>query len=112
MSRVFSALTGSNVARTATAEDARDDAGFVVGAEEPPFVEIGGPAGPVFSAAPAKAKPEPTFPRIAAPAPPPLVIESATSILSVRFHDVAPRVSGAPTAPTADSSRCTSPTTR
>ena len=83
MSRVFSAMTGSTLARTAAAEEARgDDEQFVVGAEEPPFVEVGGPGGPVFSAAP---KPEPArpFPRIAEP--------SNTAVLSVRFHDAAPR---------------------
>lgn len=101
MSRVFSAMTGTNLARAVVVEDAPGpDDGFVVGAESPPFVEIGGPSGPIFSAPKAEAKkPEPAraFPRIAAPAPvapapAPLLEPSGTSFLSVRFHDAAPRV--------------------
>lgn len=80
MSLVYSAMTGTGSARPAVvAEVSRHDEEFVAGAEDAPFVEIGGPGGPVFSASPAKAvsvaevkpKPEPprAFPRIASPAP-------------------------------------------
>ncbi len=122
MSRVFSAMTGTGSPRSAVAvEVEREDEEFVEGAEEPPFVEIGGPGGPVFSAAPAKAAvtvpvtapeaklkqdPPRAFPRIAAPAPIPAAVVTAplvaapgpevpaTSYLSVRFHDAAPRPVG------------------
>ncbi|HEY1189780.1 MAG TPA: hypothetical protein VGE74_19180 [Gemmata sp.] len=100
MSRVFSAMTGTNLARAVVIEEpAAPDDGFVVGAESPPFVEIGGPGGPIFSTAPPKPeakKPEArAFPRIAAPtaAPPaPLSEPPGAAFLSVRFHDTAPRV--------------------
>lgn len=99
MSRVFSAMTGTNLARAVVVGEApAPDDGFVVGAEGPPFVEIGGPSGPIFSAPKAEAKkPEAprAFPRIAAPAPvapAPLIEPSGASFLSVRFHDAAPRV--------------------
>lgn len=108
MSRVFSAMTGTNLARAITIEEPAPDDGFVVGSESAPFVEIGGPSGPIFSAAPAKPvvaekKPEPVraFPRIAAPvappAPVPAVTAEAPAVLSVRFHDAAPRVAPRPT---------------
>jgi Mrp family chromosome partitioning ATPase len=112
MSRVYSALTGALRPAGAALLDAPDD-GVWENSEEPvaespispiaaPFIEIGGPGGPVFSpslgAPPAKppvaaprseVKPQPqpkvdeptrTFPRLAPPA--------ATAHLSVRFHDV------------------------
>ncbi len=98
MSRVFSALTGSNLARSVTVEKPNaDDEQFVVGAEEPPFVEIGGPGGPVFSNAAPRPEAKKTFPRIATPVvPPPTVVvdPSGTAYLSVRFHDAAPRIAG------------------
>ncbi|MBP3956147.1 hypothetical protein J8F10_12725 [Gemmata sp. G18] len=112
MSRVFSALTGSNLARSIASEEPHmDDELFVVGAEDAPFVEIGGPGGPVFSGAPKPEVKRPeavrSFPRIATPAPipapippapapipAPVVETSAASFLSVRFHDTAPRVTG------------------
>ncbi|MDY3551601.1 hypothetical protein R5W24_000679 [Gemmata sp. JC717] len=102
MSRVFSAMTGTNLARAISIEEpAGPDDAFVVGSESPPFVEIGGPSGPIFSA-PHKPvveakKPEPrAFPRIAAPAPAPAAPAVAAdaapaALLSVRFHDAAPR---------------------
>lgn len=98
MSRVFSALTGSNLARSAVVEERdADDERFVAGAEDAPFVEIGGPGGPVFSGASKpeakKAEPARSFPRIATPVPA-VVIEPGTPILSVRFHDAAPKVVG------------------
>jgi Mrp family chromosome partitioning ATPase len=79
---------------------------FVVDAENAPFVEIGGPTGPVFSASPqnaageVKARPDSTsrFPRIAAPTPaaalphgaslPKAPVDTA-AYLSVRFHNAA-----------------------
>lgn len=113
MSRVFSAMTGTGSTRPAAviAEESPEDDRFVADYEDAPFVEIGGPTGPVFSAAPSKVEAKPkadprAFPRIAAPAPvAPVPIPApavtpfgteaapaATSFLSVRFHDVAPRV--------------------
>lgn len=113
MSRVFSAMTGTGSARPAAVvvEQPRNEAEeFVIEAEETPFVEIGGPTGPVYSAAPQKPAPplevkpksEPAraFPRIAAPTPVPAAptpFGSETpgpAYLSVRFHDVLPRSSG------------------
>lgn len=111
MSRVFSAMTGTGSTRSAVvAEEPRADEEFVAELEDAPFVEIGGPAGPVFSAAPkptaeVKAKGEPrAFPRIAAPTPaapgPAAVLPfgaeapSAAPYLSVQFHDVVPRPLG------------------
>ena len=123
MSRVFSAMTGTGGARPAAVAveeppvDADGDESFVVEADDAPFVEVGGPAGPVFSAAPAKppearvrtdAAPARAFPRIAAPVPPPRAevfgpaprVEhapapaDAPSYLSVRVHDTAPRTAG------------------
>ena len=109
MSRVFSALTGATRPAGAAVLDPPDDGVWenseeVVApshsSEEAPFIEIGGPAGPVYSAGlgslpPIRALGEPgtanrpqpkvdeptrTFPRLV-PAP--------TAYLSVRFHDVA-----------------------
>ena len=120
MSRVFSAMTGTGSTRSVdTVEIDREDEEFVEDTEEPPFVEIGGPGGPVFSAASAKTAPAPVppapeaklkpdsaraFPRIAAPAPTaPIADQAATasaqdapiaSYLSVRFHDASPRPLG------------------
>jgi Mrp family chromosome partitioning ATPase len=122
MSRVFSAMTGTATARSvpgshpAPAVDSETDtdleleealaadARFVAADAGAPFVEIGGPAGPVFSAA--KPKPEPrAFPRIApAPAVPPASAPpaDAPAYLSVKFHDVLARpLSRAPGAPDA-----------
>ena len=112
MSRVFSAMTGAGATRAAVVIDAPIDEEFVAGAEDAPFVEIGGPGGPVFSPAPAKPvvvaeatlEPVRLFPRIAAPAPValapapavvPFGVEApATAYLSVRFHDAVPRPVG------------------
>src|SRR5262245_54243026 len=111
MSRVFSAMTGTGSARPIAVDIPRNDPSdeadetFVVEADDSPFVEIGGPTGTVFSAAPAKlvpevkAKPEAavprSFPRIAAPAPTPVPSPDAP-YLSVHFHDVSPRAPGRP----------------
>jgi Mrp family chromosome partitioning ATPase len=110
MSRVYSALTGAPRPAGAALLDAPDDGAWENSEEtavEPagaaPFIEIGGPGGPIFSPSlgspPPKAqvletkpevKPLPkvdeatrTFPRLV---PPP-----ATAHLSVRFHDIAGR---------------------
>ncbi|MBY0456266.1 MAG: CpsD/CapB family tyrosine-protein kinase [Gemmataceae bacterium] len=93
MSRVFSALTGTNLARAGAAEGHAGEP-FVGGAEGLPFVEIGGPAGPVFSKPAEAKKPEPRpFPRIA-PAP----ADPTVPLLSVRFHDAVQRTSVRPPA--------------
>lgn len=106
MSRVYSVMTGTSAARPLVeVEEPVDDEQFVVEAEEAPFIEIGGPAGPVFSHAPTVAT-KPTaevkdksesaraFPRIAAPTPATTLDATTAAILSVRFHDVRPRVPG------------------
>ena len=114
MSRVYSALTGALRPAGAAVLDTPDD-GVWENSEEPalevatndsaPFIEIGGPSGPVFSPSltpppavravaeskpeiklEAKAEPARTFPRLV-PAP-------ATAYLSVRFHDVQIRGKG------------------
>jgi Mrp family chromosome partitioning ATPase len=110
MSRVYSAMTGTSgtaaVRPADRVEEPLEDEQFVVEAEDAPFVEVGGPAGTVFSPAPAPA-PAPArptaevkkgegaraYPRIAAPAPAPPEVPAAP-ILSVQFHDVLPRVPG------------------
>lgn len=109
MSRVFSAMTGTGSTRqTVLVEEPPADESFVADYEDAPFVEIGGPAGPVFSVAP-KPKAEPrAFPRIA-PAPAPVAQSPAPAVvpfgaeaaptasyLSVRFHDVLPRSTARP----------------
>ncbi len=113
MSRVYSVMTGASAPRPVAIEPHDDNEQFVVEAEDTPFIEVGGPAGPVFSptSAPAtkpispakptaevKVNPEPSaraFPRIAAPTPltPPAPTAPALipAVLSVRFHDVAQR---------------------
>lgn len=106
MSRVYSALTGAMRPAGPVVLDAPDD-GVWENTEEPavpavvdeaPFIEIGGPGGPIFSAslgeapaprplgapaAEAAAEPARAFPRLA-PATTP-------AYLSVRFHDVQTR---------------------
>lgn len=115
MSRVYNALTGATTLPAAPTLEAPDDGVWAndeeieFDGEEPPFVEIGGPGGPVFSPFPvttpppvkpmtAKAvaetppapkpepKPEPDrpYPRLVPPPAPP-------AYLSVRFHDVVSR---------------------
>jgi len=101
MSRVYSALTETTHPAGPATLDAPDD-GVWENVEETPFIEIGGPGGPVFSgpsatavAVPApkpipeaqpEAKPEllRAYPRLA-PSP------AAPAYLSVRFHDVIAR---------------------
>lgn len=124
MSRVYSALTGATRPIGTAVLDAPDD-GVWENSEEPvavtapnddaPFIEIGGPAGPVFSASlgsppplralgeidpalralPKVDEPTRTFPRLV---PPP------AAHLSVRFHDVALRNVAAGSAVGPDSS--------
>ena len=111
MSRVFSAMTGTGSTRSAVlVEEPVEDDRFVADYEDAPFVEVGGPSGPVFSPTKLAAEPKPKaearpFPRIAAPAPPapppaPAVVPfgaeaaPAPSYLSIRFHDVLPRTAG------------------
>ncbi|MBA4065196.1 MAG: hypothetical protein C0501_16075 [Isosphaera sp.] len=88
MSRVYNVLTGAGRPAGPAAE-APDDEESWEEADEAPFVEVGGPGGPVFSPAaprptPAPAPPAPEFPRLA-PQP------AAPAYLSVRFHDLATR---------------------
>lgn len=110
MSRVYSALTGATRPAGPVVLDAPDDGAWENAVEpavdapsdDAPFIEIGGPGGPVFSASlgsgplprqlgspPVEPKLEPraeparAFPRLA-PA-------TAPAYLSVRFHDVLPR---------------------
>jgi Mrp family chromosome partitioning ATPase len=119
MSRVYSVMTGTSAVRP-VAEEPREDEPFIVEVEDAPFIEIGGPAGAVFSPA-ASAPPKPTaevklktesarsYPRIASPAASPIAAPALTpapapapvaldptpaTILSVRFHDVLPRAQG------------------
>lgn len=91
MSRVYNVLTGA--ARPSVATPEAPDDGVWANEVDAPFIEIGGPGGPVFSAAttpptPAPAKPEPVpepprnYPRLA-PTP------AAPAYLCVRFHDMA-----------------------
>jgi Mrp family chromosome partitioning ATPase len=103
MSRVYNAFTGTGRGLGNGAVDLAEESVWV-NAEETPYVEIGGPGGPVFSAPPPfaartmpeakiEAKPEPkpeprpeparTFPRLVSP--------PAPAYLSVKFHDVAVR---------------------
>lgn len=102
MSRVYSVLTGATRPATTVAE--RPDDGAWENAEDAPFVEIGGPGGPVFSASAASAAAPIAPPRPAPPEPKPAPIPEPTrsfprlapppapAYLSVRFHDVVSRV--------------------
>lgn len=77
MSRMFTALHGAERVTDAPAAPL----------EEVPFVEIGGPNGPVFSAPkPAVAEPPREFPRLASPG----------RFLSVTFHDATTKAKVAP----------------
>jgi Mrp family chromosome partitioning ATPase len=92
MSRVYNMLTGTpRPTGTATIDPADDE--VWANAEESPFVEIGGPAGPVFSAA--QTPPPRTVPEVKIEAKtelirsfPRLVAPPAPTYLSVKFHDV------------------------
>ncbi len=108
MSRVYNVLTGAPRPLGTTTIELPDD-GVWANAEETPFVEIGGPGGPVFSASPTagpriipeakiEAKPEPTraYPRLVAP--------PAPAYLSVRFHDIVTRGAAKPASDGPDSS--------
>jgi hypothetical protein len=108
MSRVYSALTGASRPAGAATIDAPDDGVWEntpdasieeVPTEDAPFIEIGGPGGPVFSPS---ATPTPPPPRLApetTPLPQPetarayprLAPSTAPAYLSVRFHDVIAR---------------------
>jgi Mrp family chromosome partitioning ATPase len=105
MSRVYSVMTGTSgtaVPPAVEVEEPLEDERFVVEAEDAPFVEVGGPAGTVFSPAPAKpsaevkkGEPARAYPRIAAPAPATAPAEAPpATVLSVQFHDVLPRAAG------------------
>jgi Mrp family chromosome partitioning ATPase len=125
MSRVYSALTGATRPAGTAVLDAPDD-GVWENSEEPaaatvettddaPFIEIGGPTGPIFSASlgtppapralgetepalrpqPKVDEPTRTYPRLV---PPP------AAYLSVRFHDVAQRAGAAGSVAGPDSS--------
>ena len=95
MSRVYNVLTGAGRPMGTTTVDLPDD-GVWVNAEETPYVEIGGPSGPVFSAtsAPsARTIPEAKIdakPELVRPFPR-LVASPTPTYLSVRFHDLAAR---------------------
>jgi Mrp family chromosome partitioning ATPase len=95
MSRVYNALTGAPRPHGAATIELPDD-GVWANAEETPFVEIGGPGGPVFSGAQttltrtipeakieAKQEQDRSYPRLVAP--------PAPTYLSVRFHDIISR---------------------
>jgi Mrp family chromosome partitioning ATPase len=99
MSRVYNVMTGVPRPSGPTSIEAPEEEVWV-SAEESPFVEIGGPAGPVFSAsqtasrtlpeAKVEAKPEVirSFPRlVSAPSP---------AYLSVHFHDIVARGAAKP----------------
>jgi Mrp family chromosome partitioning ATPase len=99
MSRVYNVLTGA-LRPTGTAAVDPPEEEVWVSVEETPFVEIGGPAGPVFSATqvasrtPADSKIEPkpepnrSYPRlVSAPTP---------AYLSVHFHDSVARGAAKP----------------
>jgi Mrp family chromosome partitioning ATPase len=91
MSRVYDVLTAPEHSVPSVEHDLTDD-GAWTNEEEAPFIEIGGPGGPIFSNSSSKpiqssSKPEPKpesprhFPRLAA-AP------TQPAYLSVRFHDM------------------------
>jgi Mrp family chromosome partitioning ATPase len=129
MSRMFNMLSGAVATRpepaaprpvvAAVPEQCDEDGGFADAIDDTPFVEIGGPAGPVFSAGPVAVKttpkphppaslppePQPTLAAASQPvevAPKPVAREfprlaSSPRYLSVTFHDL----SGATRAPAA-----------
>lgn len=103
MSRVYSVMTGTGAVRGVIEEphdDVREDE-FIIEAEDAPFIEIGGPAGAVFSPASTKPAVEAktksdaarSYPRIVAPIPAPTTPDT-TKYLSIHFHDVLPRGAG------------------
>lgn len=92
MSRMYSVMSGGPAARAAAAPEpdapwapparvaaAAFDDGFPGYPDDAPYVEIGGPAGPVFSAGAAAVKVAPAPKPIAAPAPAPVVAEPVVS---------------------------------
>jgi len=114
MSRVYSAMTGTTTgtSRPASSPIEVPDDGVWENSVEAPFVEVGGPGGPVFSeppgakaakttAAPNQAEPRPA--PSAEPTPPAReflrLVPAAPAFLSVRFHDVNTR----PAQPAGDS---------
>lgn len=97
MSRVYNVLTGAGRPAGPASPEPPDD-GVWGNEDDAPFVEIGGPSGPVFSAASAPTSPTAakveaarSYPRLA-PTPAP----TAATYLSVRFHDLAPPGSAKP----------------
>ena len=114
MSRMYSVMTGTDARPVVQGLPpevellAEPESPPEAEAESVPFIEIGGPAGPVFSAALAPPPPKAPevkiksealreFPRIVAPAPAavttpaPSAEAPAAPVLSVRFHDVLQR---------------------
>lgn len=116
MSRVFSAMTGTAPARPAAVAPApmgeadpdidheleealaEEEERFVGGDAGAAVIEVGGPAGPVFTAPKPAAAPVPVAPPAPAPAPAPPKAEArpfpriapaadAPAYISVRFHD-------------------------
>lgn len=91
MSRMFSALTGAGrIAEREPPPAVEPDDGFVGSADDTPFVEVGGSAGPVFFAGSQVAVAEPVAPAQPAVAPPaPRAyprLANTPAYLSVRFH--------------------------
>lgn len=98
MSRMYSAMTGTDSGRAVLGPPAEPD--VFVAADEAPFIEIGGPTGPVLSSTLAAAEgkrlsePSRAFPRIVPPPPASPVVAhepTASSWLHVEFHDVLPQ---------------------
>jgi Mrp family chromosome partitioning ATPase len=96
---MYSAMTGTDSGRAVLGSSAEPD--VFVAAEEAPFIEIGGPTGPVLSSRLAAAEgqrlsePGRTFPRIVTPPPAsPAVTHEPTTTpwLHVQFHDVLPQI--------------------
>jgi Mrp family chromosome partitioning ATPase len=94
MSRVYNVLTGSPRPAGSTIIDPPDEEVWV-SAEENPFVEIGGPTGPVFSPTQSASR---TIPEAKNDAKielirpyPRLVSSPAPAYLSVHFHDIVAR---------------------
>ncbi|MCS6865725.1 MAG: cellulose synthase operon protein YhjQ/BcsQ [Gemmataceae bacterium] len=97
MSRMYSAMTGTDHGRTTLEVSTESEACSAT--EEAPFIEIGAPTGPVLSAAlaasggPRSVEASRPFPRIVTAPPTPTTIpgDPATArLLHVHFHEVMP----------------------